>query len=416
VINLQGTGTAQASQSITFPNPGPQTYGEAPITLTASATSNLTVTYKVISGPASVSGSTLTITGAGQVTVEADQAGNAQYSAAPAVQDTFTVNKATATVTLSNLTQTYTGSALSPTATTVPPGLSVAWTGAPNTKAGPCPVTAVVNDPNYSSNTARGNFVIQPATPVITWATPAPITYGTALSSAQLDAAAALSGVAVSGTYAYTPPAGTVVNAGPQTLNVTFTPADAADYKKANGSVTLTVNKATPVVPWANPAAITYGTALGPQQLDATATIPGTFVYTPKAGTVLGVGVRTLSVLFTPGPAGPPAPPGPPGSPNGGNYTTTTKTVTITVKPATLTVTANNVSVPHNQPIPPLTSTVTGFVNGDNKSVLSGSPSESTTGKQGSAAGKYAITISQGTLSAANYTFKFVNGTLTITP
>jgi sugar lactone lactonase YvrE len=484
VISLQGTGTAQASQSITFPNPGTQTYGEAPITLTASATSNLTVTYQVISGPASVSGSTLTINGAGQVTVEADQTGNAQYAAATPVQDTFTVNKATATVTLSNLTQTYTGSALtptattnppglgigwtnapqtnagsysvtatvsdnnyqgsqngtfiiqratatvalsnltqtytgsalSPTATTVPSGLSVAWTGAPDTKVGSYKVTATVNNPNYSSNTASGNFVIQPATPVINWPTPTPITYGTALSSAQLDATATSSGVAVNGAYAYTPPAGTVLNAGSQPLNVTFTPSDGADFKKANGSVTLTVNKATPVITWANPAAITYGTPLGPQQLDATASVPGTFVYTPKPGTVLGVGVQTLSVLFTPGPSGPPPPPGPPGPPNGGNYTTATKTVSITVNPAMLTVTATNISVKHNQAIPPLTYTVTGYVNGDNKSVLSGSPNESTTGKQGSPVGSYPITITQGTLKAANYTFKCVNGTLTITP
>jgi hypothetical protein len=323
---------------------------------------------------------------------------------------TFVIQPATATVTLSNMTQTYTGSALSPTANTVPSGLSVAWTGAPDTKAGPYPVTAKVSNPNYSSNTASGNFVIQPATPVINWPTPAPITYGTALSAAQSDATATSSGVAVNGTYAYTPPAGTVLNAGTETLNVTFIPSDGADYKRASGSVTLTVNKATPVVTWANPAAITYGTVLGPKQLDATASVPGTFAYTPKAGTVLGVGVQTLSVLFTPGPSGPPGPP------NSGNYTTATKTVSITVNPAVLTVTATNISAKHNQPIPPLTYTVTGFVNGNDKSVLSGSPNESTTGKQGSAAGKYPITITQGTLSAANYTFTFVNGTLTITP
>jgi len=53
------------AQSITFPNPGTQTYGVAPISLTATATSGLVVSYAVTSGPATVSGSTLTITGAG---------------------------------------------------------------------------------------------------------------------------------------------------------------------------------------------------------------------------------------------------------------------------------------------------------------------------------------------------------------
>jgi hypothetical protein len=78
-------------------------------------------------------------------------------------------------------------------------------------------------------------------------------------------------------------------------------------------------------------------------------------------------------------------------------------------------VTASNASIGYGQPIPSLTYTATGFVNGDTSSVLSGSPAETTTATQGSAVGTYPITIAQGTLSAANYTFSFVNGTLTVT-
>lgn len=55
-----------------------------------------------------------------------------------------------------------------------------------------------------------------------------------------------------------------------------------------------------PVVTWTNPAPIIYGTALGSNQLDATANVPGSFAYDPTNGTVLGVGTNTLSVLFTP--------------------------------------------------------------------------------------------------------------------
>jgi hypothetical protein len=73
---------------------------------------------------------------------------------------TFTINKATATVTLVNLIQTYTGSALSPTVTTVPAGLNASLTGAPDTKVGTYPVTATINDPNYTGS-ASGSFVIQ---------------------------------------------------------------------------------------------------------------------------------------------------------------------------------------------------------------------------------------------------------------
>ena len=80
-----------ASQTITFPNPSPLPNGVAPVTLTATASSGLPVTYSLISGPGTISGSTLTVTGAGSIVVEADQAGNALYAAAPPVQITITV-------------------------------------------------------------------------------------------------------------------------------------------------------------------------------------------------------------------------------------------------------------------------------------------------------------------------------------
>jgi hypothetical protein len=74
---------------------------------------------------------------------------------------------------------------------------------------------------------------------------------------------------------------------------------------EANSSeFSITVNQATPVITWSNPADIVSGTALSATQLNATADVPGTFAYTPAAGVILGVGPnQTLSVLFTPGDA-----------------------------------------------------------------------------------------------------------------
>ena len=74
-----------------------------------------------------------------------------------------------------------------------------------------------------------------------------------------------------------------------QTLSVTFTPTDTADYNDATASVLVT-SKGDADDHLGDPAAITYGTALSATQLDATAPVPGTFVYTPAAGTVLGAG------------------------------------------------------------------------------------------------------------------------------
>jgi hypothetical protein len=56
---------------------------------------------------------------------------------------------------------------------------------------------------------------------------------------------------------------------------VTFTPTDAANYTTRRRRSTITVLKATPVITWATPADITYGTALGATQLNATASVPG---------------------------------------------------------------------------------------------------------------------------------------------
>ncbi len=94
------------------------------------------------------------------------------------------------------------------------------------------------------------------------------------------------------------------MNAGAnQTLSVMFTPADTTDYTSARASVHINVGVPpwTPTITWANPTAIVYGTALGAAQLDATARVPGTFTYSPAAGTLLGAGNgQTLSVTFSP--------------------------------------------------------------------------------------------------------------------
>src|SRR5262249_24614270 len=47
------------------------------------------------------------------------------------------------------------------------------------------------------------------------------------------------------------------------------------------------VTKVTPAITWNNPANITYGTKLTGMQLNATASVAGTFSYSPAAGTVL---------------------------------------------------------------------------------------------------------------------------------
>jgi hypothetical protein len=167
---------------------------------------------------------------------------------------------------------------------------------------------------DYTTATTSVTLTVNLATPAITWATPAAITYGAGLGSAQLDATSS-----VPGSFAYSPSSGTVLGAGPQMLKTTFTPTDMTDYATATATVTLTVNQATPTIAWATPSAIILGTALSATQLDATASVPGNFVYNLAPGATPPVGNDTLSVTFTPT--------------DNVDYATATATVTLTVNP-----------------------------------------------------------------------------------
>jgi YVTN family beta-propeller protein len=142
---------------------------------------------------------------------------------------------------------------------------------------------------------ATVQLVVHQAIPTITWTAPAAINYPVALSGTQLNATAS-----VQGTLTYTPPSGTVLKAGNQTLSVSLAPIDATDYTTATASVPLTVNQTTPIITWPTPAPITYGTALSSAQLDAVSSAPGTFTYAPSAGTVLGAGTVTINAQFVP--------------------------------------------------------------------------------------------------------------------
>jgi hypothetical protein len=172
---------------------------------------------------------------------------------------------------------------------------------------------------NYNAATKTVTIDVAKANQTITWSNPTGITFGTALSSTQLNATTTGDGV-----LTYTPAAGTRLNAGDgQTLSVTA--AATTNYNAATQTVAINVAKATPTVTWTNPADIAYGAALGADQLNATASVPGTFTYSPAAGTKLNAGNgQTLSVTFTPTDAA--------------NYASATKTATINVAKADQTI------------------------------------------------------------------------------
>ena len=132
-LNVQGSKQEIAlygpvfSQTITFGALPNVIYGVAPIALTATASSGLAISYSV-TGPATLSGDLLTLSGSGMVAVTASQPGNIDYSAATPITQTFTVflpsnvklQSSQATATLGwpvTFTSTVSGSGPAPTGT-----------------------------------------------------------------------------------------------------------------------------------------------------------------------------------------------------------------------------------------------------------------------------------------------------------
>jgi hypothetical protein len=312
----------KATPAITWPTPAGITYGSALSSSQLDATASVagTFVYSPVAGTVLGAGSqTLNVTFS--PTDSTDYNGNTGNV-------TLTVNKATPAITWATPASINYGTALSATQLNASSGAvagsfvyspisgTVLGAGSQALNATFTPTDAA----DYNTSTGGVTLIVNPVTSTITWAAPAAITFGTALSSTQLDATAS-----VAGTFVYAPPAGSVPGTGSQTLSATFTPTDTTDYNTNSGSVTLMVNKAAPTITWATPSPIPYGTALSAAQLDATAGVPGTFVYSPAAGTVLGAGSPTLSVTFTPT--------------DTADYNLATGTVTLIVNKATTSVT-----------------------------------------------------------------------------
>lgn len=337
-LNLSGTGV-QGAQAISFSTAPAQTYGGAPVTLSATGGgSGNPVTFSLVSGPATLSGSTLSFTGAGTVVVAANQAGNTLYLAAPEVQQSITVNPAVLTVTASDASMSYGAT---------PPSFTYTITGYVNGDT----IAAVSGAPSLT-------------------------TTATSTSPA--------------GTYAIT--------AGFGTLN-------ASNYNFTFVAGTLTVTRATPTGSW-NPATPpAYGNGLGSGVLNASSSTPGAWAYSDGGvaidnNTVLPAGTTTLTAVLTPYDAT--------------DYAPLTLTHVVTVPKAQLTVTPTDEQASYGN-IPALTAyTITGFVNHDTASVISGTPTLSTTATNASVVGTYPITADVSAMSAANYTFTAATGTLTV--
>ena len=247
------TGTLQvnpAQPTVTFTGaPVSAAYGA---TFTVTATTNASTTAVITaSGSCSVAGDTAVISvGSGTCYLKATWAADENYLSATARQST-TATQATPTINWAAPAPITYGTALSKTqldATATFAGSPIGGTYVYSPAAGTVltvgsQTLSVTFTPTKTADytTATGNVMLQvkQGTPTITWSKPADITYGTALSSTQLDATAS-----VRGAFVYSPAAGAVLNAGAHALSVTFTPADTTDYTTATREVGITVEMA----------------------------------------------------------------------------------------------------------------------------------------------------------------------------
>ncbi len=157
------------------------------------------------------------------------------------------------------------------------------------TKSSPLPAgthtltASYSGDNNFAAGTSTGlTEQVNQTTPSVTWPAPAPIAYGTPLSSTQLDASAD-----VPGTFSYSPALNTILPLGNATLTATFTPTDTFDYSVASATQSLMV-----ILP---PAAVTI---TGPPTIAAgePTTVNLTVNPYPQAVTI------TVTLSFVPAP------------------------------------------------------------------------------------------------------------------
>jgi hypothetical protein len=277
-------------------------------------------------------------------------------------------------------------------------------------------VVLMDNDLNQTNATQSialsGTGFVKPA-PAIKWANPPGITYGTALSAAQLNAADKIAGA-----FVYSPAAGTVLNAGTQTLTVTFTPTDPG-YSPATATVKLVVTKAELMVmphsplPGTTQFSVGYGddapylsdlySITGFWNGDTSAVVSGAPTVTPVWGTHPNVGTYPLLIGI--------------GNLSAANYYFVAASGTITVVPSVLTVKPNGASMKYGNALPAFGYQVTGLKYGQTASVLSAAPTVTTTATSPSGVGTYPISVNLTGITASNYTLVAgPDATLTINP
>jgi hypothetical protein len=414
--------------------PASGTYGgsanlAATITEQGSPLSGVTLTFSLNGAPAGAATTdaqgraTLTAqlsgvaAGTHPSAVSVSFAGSAVYPSSSASGD-LVVSPAPLTITASSATMTYGGTAPAITASyagfvngdsaaslTSAPTCTTSVSATSNVGTYPSSCSGAV-DANYTISYAAGSVTVGPAALTIT-ASSATMTYGGAAPAIVASYAGFVNGdTAASLTSSPTCTTGASTKSNVGTYPSSCSGAVDANYTISYVAGSVTVGPAALTIT-ASSATMTYGgtapaiiaSYAGFVNGDTAASLTSAPTCTTGASTTSNVGTYATSCSGA----------------VDANYTISYVAGSVTVGPAPLMVAADNQNRPFGSANHGLTTTISGFVNGDTAAVVYGGPSCMTAAVQYSPGGSYPIVCTQGTLSAANYTFgPFVPGTLKV--
>ena len=287
-INLNGTATA-TSPTIVFNVPN-HVYGDPPFAVSATSNSTGAFTYSLVSGPATIAGNTVTITGAGTIVLMASEAADANYVAGSA-NATFNVAAAVPTIVFnvpdhtagdppftvhatSNSTGAFTYTVVSGPASIA--GSTVTLTGA-GTVVLQASETA---DANYVAGSKDATFAVAALTPTIVFNVPnhvygdPPFTVSATSNSTGAFTYSVVSGLA-------TIVGNTVTITGGGTVVLMASEAADADYMAGSKNATFVVAPASPTIIF---SVLNHIAGDPPFVVSATSNSTGAFTYSVVSG------------------------------------------------------------------------------------------------------------------------------------
>ncbi|MGW8122344.1 MBG domain-containing protein [Roseivirga echinicomitans] len=409
--NFTGLSASKENQTLSFESLDARDYGAEPLNLTATASSNLPVSFKSSNTEvATISGNTVTIVGAGTAIITAIQLGDDRYYA-DSIPQNLVVNKVGLTAIAENKSKVY-GAAN--------PAFTIAYTGFVNgddqtaiteptasttataaTGVGTAPITLEGGaSSNYNITTNGGTLTIGKAALTATAEDKSKV-YGSANPTLTIAYTGFVNGDDQSAITEPMVNTTAISSTGAGTVPITLTGGSAANYDINNVNGTLTIGKAA-LTATAEDKSKVYGSANPDLTIAYTGFVNGddqSAITEPTVNTtaISSTGAGTVPITLTGGSAA--------------NYDINNVNGTLTIGKAALTVTAEDKSKTYGAANPDLTVIYSGFVNRDDKTAII-EPTISTTATATTGVGVYDITLSGG--SADNYSLTTNNGSLTI--